>query len=160
VRERRRSGKVRLGVAIVVMLVVAGGALAYYTAAGSGSGSATVGTPDVLTITASTPAAGLLYPGGTGEVDLTISNPNAFPVRVNSLVLGGDGIGSDHAGCDTSSLHYETQTNSGAGWDVPAGDGTTPGTLDVQLTDALSMDSDASNECQGATFTISLATGP
>lgn len=161
-RRTFRHTTVRLVAAFAVALVAAGGALAYFTSAGSGSGSASVATPAELTISASTPATGLLYPGGTGEVDATISNPNAFDVRVNSLVLGSAGIAADgsHSGCDASVLHYTSQSNAGAGWDVPARVGTTDGTLDVELAGAISMDASAANACQGATFTVSLATGP
>jgi hypothetical protein len=163
VGERVGNRKVRFAAAIVVALIAAGGALAYYTSTGSGSGDASVvGSPADLTITAGTPATGLLYPGASGEVDATISNPNAFPVRVNSLVLASGGIAADagHSGCDTSALHFTTQTNGGLGWDVPAKVGATDGSLDVQLADAISMDSDAANECQGATLSVYLATGP
>jgi hypothetical protein len=162
VRRRLRSTSVRLAVALVAALVASGGALAYFTTAGSGSGGASIGTPAELTITAGTPANGLLYPGGTGEVDATISNPNSFQVRVNSLVLGGAGIAVDgsHSGCDTSALHFTSQNNAGAGWTVPPKVGAVDGTLDVRLDGAISMDGSAANACQGATFTVSLATGP
>jgi hypothetical protein len=149
-------------VAAIAALALAGGAFAYLGSTGSGSGSASVGSPDELTIAAVTPTSGLLYPGGTGELDATISNPNTFPVRVNSLVLGSGGISVDagHSGCDTSALHYTTQTNGGAGWTIPPQAGPTPGSLDVTLAGAVGMDGDAANECQGATFTVSLVTGP
>jgi hypothetical protein len=149
-------------VSAIATLVLAGGAFAYFTSSGSGSGSASVGSPDELTIAAVTPTSGLLYPGGTGELDAAISNPNSFSVRVNSLVLGSGGISVDagHSGCDPSALHYMTQTNGGDGWKVPPKVGSTPGSLDVDLAGAISMDGDAANECQGATFTVSLATGP
>ena len=119
-------------------------------------------SPDPLSIAAQTPTTNLLYPGGSGEIDATVSNPNPFPVRINSLVLGNGGIGVDsaHSGCDTSALHFTSQNNGGAGWDVPARIGTTDGSLDLQLTGAISMETSAANACQGATFTISLATGP
>jgi len=115
-----------------------------------------------LTITAGTPTSGLLYPGSTGEVDATISNPNTFPLRVNSLILDSAGIAADsgHSGCDTSALHYTTQTNGGSGWNVPGKVGSTDGTLAIQLSGAISMDSSAANECQGSTFTVYLKTGP
>jgi hypothetical protein len=156
------SISVRLGVASAVALTVVGGAVAYYSAAGSGSGAASVTTPAALTIDARTPTANLLYPGATGEVDATISNPNPFSVRVNSLVLGGGGIAvdADHSGCDSSALHYTSQTNGGAGWDVPARAGATDGTLSVELVGAIGMDVAAVDACQGAAFTVSLATGP
>jgi hypothetical protein len=148
--------------AAIVALVVIGSALAYLGSTGSGSGSASVGSPEELTITAVTPTTGLLYPGGTGDVDATISNPNTFSVRVNSLILGSGGISADnaHAGCDTSALHFTTQNNATAGWTIPAKVGATDGRLDVDLAGAISMDTDVVNECQGATFTVSLATGP
>jgi hypothetical protein len=148
--------------AAVATLVVAGGAFAYFTATGSGSGSASVGSPDELTITAVTPTSGLLYPGGAGELDATISNPNTFSVRVNSLVLGSDGISVDsgHSGCNTSALHYTTQNNGGAGWTVAPKVGPTPGSLEVDLAGSMSMDTSAANQCQGATYTVSLVTGP
>jgi hypothetical protein len=148
--------------AAAVALVVVGSALAYLGSTGSGSGDASVGSPDELTITAATPTTGFLYPGGTGDVEATISNPNTFSVRVNSLILGSGGISADgaHAGCDTSALHFTTQNNGAAGWTIPAKAGSTDGSLDVDLVGAISMDTDAANGCQGATFAVSLATGP
>ncbi len=157
-----RSTTVRLVAVSAVALAVSGGALAYYASPGSGGGNAAVATPEPLTIAARTPATSLLYPGGAGEVDATISNPNAFAVRVNSLVLGAGGISPDgsHASCDTSALSYSTQTNGGAGWLVPARVGSTNGSLDVQLPGAIAMAVSAANACQGATFGVALATGP
>jgi hypothetical protein len=162
VRARFTNRRIRLAAAFTVaLLAVAGGALAYYASAGSGTGSASIGSPAELAITAGTPASGLLYPGSTGEVDAMISNPNTFPVRVNSLVLASGGIvPNGDPGCDASALHYTTQDNGGQGWDVPAKVGPTNGKLDVQLTDAISMDSSAANECQGETFTVHLQPGP
>ena len=161
-RRMLRRTSARLAIVAAAALVASGGALAYFSAAGGGDGSASVGTPAALTISAGTPTAGLLYPGGTGELDATVSNPNGFQARVNSLVLGGAGIAVDggHSGCDTSALHYTSQDNGGAGWDVPARAGAIDGRLDVQLPGAISMDAAAANACQGATITVSLATGP
>lgn len=162
--RRIRNKKTLLAVvaAAAGALALASGAIAYYSATGNGSGTASVGSPAPLSIAAKTPTAGLLYPGGSGEVDATVSNPNPFKVRINSLVLGGGGIGVDsaHSGCDTSALHFTTQTNGGSGWNVPAKVGATNGTLDLALAGAIAMDTSAANACQGATFTISLVTGP
>jgi hypothetical protein len=162
--RRIRNKKTLLAVVAVAAsaLALSSGAFAYFTSTGNGSGSASVASPDPLSISAWTPATGLLYPGGSGEVDATVSNPNPFPLRVNSLVLGSDGIEVDsgHSGCDTTALSFITQTNGGAGWDVPAKIGATDGSLDLELAGAVSMDLSAANACQGAIFTISLATGP
>jgi hypothetical protein len=40
-----------------------------------------------LTITATSGGTNLLYPGGTGDVTVSISNPNAFPVTITALQL-------------------------------------------------------------------------
>jgi hypothetical protein len=163
-RRRIRNKKTLLAVvaAAATALALSSGAIAYYSSTGQGSGNATVASPDSLSITAQTPTANLLYPGGSGEVDATVSNPNPFPVRINSLILGSSGIGVDssHSGCDASALHFTSQNNGGAGWDVPAKVGATEGTLDLALAGVITMDTSAANECQGATFTISLETGP
>ena len=157
-----RSRRISAAVAVAVGLVVAGGALAYYTAAGSGGGSASVASGAELAIDAVTPTGKLLSPGQTGEVDATISNPSPFPVRVNSLVLGAGGITVDdaHAGCDTSALQYTRQDNNGEGWEVPARAGAVDGSLAVQLSGALTMDRSAADACQDAIFTVHLASGP
>jgi hypothetical protein len=151
-RIRNRKPLLAVVVATAAALALSGGAVA----------TASVASPDPLSIAAQTPTVNLLYPGGSGEVDATVSNPNPFPLRINSLVLGSGGIGVDsaHSGCDTSALHFTSQSNGGAGWDVPARVGTTNGILDLQLTGSISMDTSAANACQGATFTISVATGP
>jgi hypothetical protein len=161
-RIRNRKSLLALVAAAATALALSSGAVAYYTSAGHGSSSASVASPDPLSITAQSPATNLLYPGGSGELDATVSNPNPFPVRINSLVLGGSGIAVDsgHSGCDTSAVHFASQSNGGSGWDVPAKVGATEGTLDLALAGAISMDTDAANACQGATFTISLETGP
>ena len=149
--HRRRT---KLLVALAVALVVAAGAGAWWTNGSSGTGSGPTGSPLPLTITAVTPSANLLYPGGSGDVKLAISNPNAYSVRVNSLV--GTGIDADgaHSGCDTSALTFTTQGN--LGWNVPANT-TVP---NLTLTNAISMALGAANACQGAVFTIHLQTGP
>jgi hypothetical protein len=142
----------KLLVTLAVALVVAAGAGAWWTGGSSGTGSGPTGSPVPLTITAVTPTTGLLYPGGSGNVKLSISNPNAYVVRVNSLQ--SIGIDADHSGCDTSALVFTPQTN--LGWDVPAN--TTVNNL--TLTNAISMKPEAANDCQGAVFTIHLQTGP
>ncbi len=96
-RRRIRNRKTLLAVvaAAATALALSGGAVAYYSSAGHGSGSASVASPDPLSIAAQTPTANLLYPGGSGELDATVSNPNPISVRINSLVLGSGGIGVD-----------------------------------------------------------------
>ena len=142
--------------ATVVTLLVAGVAVAYWLSGGSGSGTAATGTVVAVTLSPGTPTA-QLHPGGHANVQLTLTNPNAADVRVEALALdtgegtGGFAVDGAHSGCDVTTLGYETQTDGGDGWTVPANDA-----LSVTLPDALSMTSDAADACQGATFTVYL----
>jgi hypothetical protein len=146
-------------------LPAGGAAFAYWSQSGSGGGSETTGTTVAVTLGPGTPAAGL-FPGGTANVELTVSNPNVSPVQIGSLALdtgqgtGGFAVDAGHSGCAVSTLSFTTQTNSGAGWTVPAKVGAGNGTLSVTLTNALAMSSGAANGCQGASFTTYLAAGP
>lgn len=148
------------GLSMLVWAATAGVAAAYLSAGGigSGTGSAAVSTAPAV-LSPATPVAGL-YPGASTGVSLQVSNPNAFPVRINALVLdssqGTSGLAVDaaHSGCGLGSLTYSTQTNGGAGWTVAASD-----SLAITLGDALAMSTTADNGCQGARFTIYLKAG-
>lgn len=151
---------------VVFVIVGAGGtALAYWNATGTGAGAASTGTATELTLTPGTPTASL-YPGGSADVSVVVSNSNAIAVTFGSLALatdqgtGGFAVDSSHSGCDTTALSFTTQTNSGAGWSVPARIGAMDGSLSLSLSNAVSMDVGAANACQGATFTVYLAAGP
>lgn len=149
----------------ILALSVGGAAYAAWGGSGSGTGSATTGTTVAVTLSPGAPSADL-YPGGQANVVLTVSNPNASPVRIGSLSLDtgqgtlGFGVDGGHLGCAVSTLSFTTQTNGGAGWNVPAKVGAVNGTLSVTLTNALAMSSGAANGCQGASFTTYLAAGP
>jgi hypothetical protein len=146
--------------AAVAALVLAGSAAAWFSASGSGAGSATVASVLPVTVAAGGAPTTELYPGGDGDVTVQISNPNPFPVHVATLALdrsqGDAGIDASLPGCDVAeALRYTPQTNDGTGWDVPGN-----GTLDLDLAGALHMTTTASNTCQGATFTVHLRTAP
>lgn len=145
------------GLSVAVLALPAEGFWSF--GGGTGGGGGTVGTPGPVV---ASPAAVTepLYPTGAplGDVSLTLTNPNAFPVHVPLLALdtaqgaGGFGVDDGHVGCDLSALAYVTQTNGGAGWDVPAS-----GRLPVDLAGALALAPTAPDACQGATFTVYLA---
>ena len=90
-----------------------------------------------------------------------VSNPNPYPVEISSISLdvgqGSSGFDVDagHAGC-VPMLDFTAQTNGGDGWTVPAKAGSTPGALSIEMPDALTMGLGASNDCQGAAFTVYL----
>ncbi|MCW2779722.1 MAG: laminin sub domain 2 [Marmoricola sp.] len=164
--DGQRYQRLMLGalIAVLIIAVSAVAASAFTSGSGHGTGSGTTATTADLLLGPGTASADL-FPGGTGDVVLTISNPNASPVRVGSLALdsaqgaGGFTIDSGHSGCAAASLAFSTQTN-GAGWTTPAKIGAVNGTLSVTLRHAVSMNLTAANACQGATIAVYLTAGP
>lgn len=148
-------------VAVVVVACAVGTAVGWWGGPGSGSGSAAILAPADLTLTPAVPTTPL-FPGGSGDVAVSIANANPFPLDVPSLELdttqgnAGYAVDAIHvgAGCASAALTYTTQDNAGAGWTVPASS-----TLDLDLDDAVTLDTTSGSACQGATFTIYLRAG-
>ena len=165
-RRRFQSRRVKLLAAFVVALCLAGGAFAYWTSTGSGSGSATVGNAQAVTITAGVTPTTALYPGTTGDVTVHITNPNLFSVHIGTLAIDPsqptNGFSASPAGCNftgTPALSFTAQTSGGLGWTVPKHT-TSDGVLDLDLTGSIQMNTNAVNACQGATFTVFLVATP
>src|SRR5690348_9050976 len=151
------ASKKRKFIAIAVLAIagsVVAVAVAAWTTGGSGSGQAQAGTATSMTISAGTPSSSL-YPTASADVAATVSNPNPYKVHVSSIALGAVSVDAGHSSCNTSSVSVTSpQTNSGSGWDVPAKSGGVNGSLNVDLTNAISMDNTANDSCQGAVFTV------
>lgn len=139
------------------MLLLAAGtsaAHAFYAAAGSGAGTASVDAPRAVAVTRATASADLL-PGGSGALSLQLSNPNAYSVRITALELdptqGTNGVSTDasHAACTAPALSMSRQDNGGEGWTLEPGT-----TLQARLAGAVNMGLDAQDACQGATFSV------
>jgi hypothetical protein len=150
--------------ALVVLAATAVGALGYWNGGGGGTGTARLAEPGALSLAPGTPAAAL-YPGGAADVATVVSNPNPYSIRIGSLALGTAGgtpfvADAAHNGCGVGALSFVRQTNAGAGWLVPPRVGVTPGTLAIDLPEAIRMSADAASACQGATFTVALEVGP
>ena len=101
--KRRLLGRIRYTAALSVLAT--GGffgihaAFAYWTAHGSGSGSATAGT--IQAVTASGAVVSNLIPDGTSHnVSLTVTNPNSIAVTLKSVTANGT-ISADasHSSC-------------------------------------------------------------
>ena len=145
-RKRRLVG----GGMTVVVLVAASLAYAAWTASGTGSGYAEAQSAEDLTTSAATPTA-TLYPGATGDAELTINNPNPYPVEVDDIT--GDGAITAAGGtgtCTTTGVTFTDQT--GQNIDVPAN-----GSVTEVLVNSVQMSNASDNGCQGATFTIPVA---
>jgi hypothetical protein len=84
-RLHGRVPKKRIAVGVLGALVAVGAAVAYFTTTGSGTGNATVGTSEPLTITAV--SASNLYPGTSSEVTFTVNNPSSGHQFVRKVQL-------------------------------------------------------------------------
>ncbi len=143
----RPTKKLVVAGGLVAGMLASGVAWAAWTADGTGNGYAGATTAEELTTSVVTAPADL-YPGGTGDVKVTINNPNDYAVDVTSIA--GDGaITADLAGCTTTGVTFTDQTGT---WNVAAN-----GSSTVTLTGAASMSNASDNACQGAVFTIPVA---
>ncbi|HEX6843775.1 MAG TPA: hypothetical protein VF235_01550 [Actinomycetota bacterium] len=147
---RGTKRKATIVVAFVGAMLVASVALAAWLASGTGSGFAKATTAQSLTTSANTPTADL-YPGAVGDLEITIDNPNPYPVQVTQIARTADPIVSDAgAACDAS-----TGVSTNGAWplvvaiDIAAGSSTT-----TTLNNVVAMDNTSDDSCQGATFTV------
>lgn len=164
-----KRGRVALG--IVAALATAGGALAYFTASGSGTGAATVGDGSALIIHGTSASA--LYPGTSSTVSFTVDNPSPGHQQVGTLHLAtvkacptGDSwtgsacsnSGAEITACETVETGA-SDTNTANFWmpdvvanqQVPNGSGQA-----ITATGTLTMNdlSSPQNSCQNANLTL------
>ena len=146
---KKVARRITAGAFVVGVMLAAGVAFAAWTATGSGNGYAKATTAQALTtVDASGSTTAQLYPGGTGDVKLTIHNPNPYAVRVTSVTGAGSITSDKGAACDASTgVSFANQT--GLTLDVAAASNGT-----FTLTGAASMSNSSDNSCQGAVFTI------
>jgi hypothetical protein len=144
------------------------------------SAQAHSGTVASLTITAvATPSAtNVLYPGGTGDVVLTISNPNPLPVTITAVDLPTDttyATGYTTSELATTKTGCLASTPSDVVWNHSSGTSgsshtlATPLTiaakgeannpLTVTFTNAASMTSEAPAACENTFFKMPSFTG-
>lgn len=149
-----------LKIAAPIALALCAVAVAYWTGTGTGSATTTLGNPLAVTLSPGTPDT-QLSPDAAAAVATVASNPNPYPVHINSISLdtaqgtSGFGVDAGHPDCDLSTLEFQSPVNGSPGWTVPAMVGSTPGSLSIEM-DGLTMSADASNACQGANFTVYL----
>lgn len=137
--------------AVVAAMAFSAAAIAYFTAGGSGTGSATVGTSATALIT-QTNTLGALYPATSQPVNLDIKNTGTGSQFVNKVHLDSITADAGHASCDVSSSGANaafTMTDVTVGETLAASATTSKsGTLAMNDT-GVSQDS-----CQGATLTL------
>lgn len=183
-RPPRMSPKMKIVSAVIGSLLAATGAYAAtnwvvgLNAGSSGQGqSATISNISISAV-ASPSATNLLYPGGNGDVVVTISNPNPFPVTVTALQLPTDttyatgyttsALSTTQTGCLASTpsdviWNYSTAT-SGSSHTLTtaltvAASGQANNPLAVTFTDDASMTAAAPAACANTYFSMPSLTG-
>ena len=160
-RRRRLDRRTRmiLGIAAAAAVVVnAGAAWAYWQITGSSTAHAASGTAVELALRARSDLDVPLHPGHTGNLTVTVTNDQDFPIRITGVSPGPGNIVADpehrDAGCTVTGVAM-TQPHFDVRWDVPRN---TIGAFTV--TGALAMSGKAPAACDGATFTVPVqATG-
>lgn len=146
-------------------MMIAGVAYAAWTASGTGSGfskassaqdlttndllsDATSGLARATALTATSNEADMLWPGNTGDVKITIVNPNPYPIQVDTITKSGDIVTmSGDTVCDGA--HAVTYTTQPGPFDVAADSQTA-----FTLTNAVHMGNASDTTCQGEVFKI------
>ena len=148
-----RRTRMILGIAAVAAIVVnVGAVLAYWRITGSETAQAAAGTKVQLALRARSDLNVPLRPGHVGDLTVTVTNDNDFPIRITSVKPGRGHIVADperrDAGCREAAVTL-TDEHFHVEWDVrrnTIGAFTVPG--------ALSMSKEAHAACDGATFTV------
>ncbi|WP_329789925.1 hypothetical protein V1227_37955 [Lentzea sp. DG1S-22] len=135
----------RTAVIAAVAVVAVGGGIAYAAWSSSGAGSGSVGsTAEVNSTISGVDGAGGLYPGHTVSFQVTINNPNDYPVKVTGISAGASALVN---GCAEGTVTSPAVTNP-AGAIAPGA----TGTYTLQAT----MNTDAGDACKSQSFTMPL----
>ncbi|MGK5679141.1 hypothetical protein [Actinoplanes sp. URMC 104] len=153
-RKRRLDRRTRmiLGVAAVLAVVVnAGAAWVYWRISDTEVAQPADGPPIELALRARSDLNNSLTRGTTGDLVVTVTNDNSFPIKITSVV--GDGrivANPEHAraGCAPTGVRLSRQQFEVV-WEV---DRNTIGAFNVP--GGLTMRPDAKAACEHATFTV------
>jgi hypothetical protein len=149
-RRFKKNKRAKAALGIVVSLVVAGGAFAYWTGVGSGTGTGTVAPGGTITLTG-TIAAGLA-PGLNKAVSLTATNATTSAIKVGTVHLDSVAVDAAHATCVVADFTMA---------DVPEDQSIAAASTNVALTNAGSLvfANTAANQdaCKSATLTLTLS---
>lgn len=150
--QHLKRKKILAPLTALLLVVVAGAAVAYWTTSGTGQSTASVGTDTGVTITPIT-FSNSLIPGGSATVSFTVNNASTTTaVQVNGVIAdalaGTNGITGLPVGCDPADFHFTSASVPGS---IPAS-GTANGT------GTLSMDNTAvsQNACKSASPVLHL----
>lgn len=149
------ASKLKLAVAAsAVALVSIGGVTfgSWAVTSAAGDGYAKAVTAQSLTLSDATAATvAQLYPGGTGDVQVKVTNPNPFAVTVTAVA--GAGAITSNAGAPCTASTGVTFTNA-TGLTQAVGAGAT---VTFALVGKAAMANTSDTTCQGAVFTIPIS---
>ena len=142
----------------LVAVTGTGTAYAYFNGGhGTGAGSATSEVAKTVTATL-VGSAGTLYPGGTADVTVSITNPYSNRVLTLTGVTAGTGsiVVSHPSGSCASGAAADVSVNtSGASLSPTTISG--GATTQVTITGAVKMGTNSATGCQGAAFAVPVA---
>ena len=99
--SRPMTKRLTVSIGVVSALALATGAFAYFTTAGSGTGTATVGS-SASTIVIKGSTSGALFPSASSPVEIMVKNTGTQSAHVGSVSLTGVAADSGHSSCETS----------------------------------------------------------
>jgi hypothetical protein len=148
-----RTRSILSAAAVAAVVVNAGAAWAYWKVTASETASARAGTAVELTLRGRSDLNRPLQPGGTGNLTVTLTNDNDFPISITSVSPGPGNVVADDehrdAGCRENTGVTLTKEAFAVSWDVARN---TIGAFSIP--DGLHMDQNANKACEGAIFTV------
>jgi hypothetical protein len=138
-----------LGVAgIAICAAGIGAAFAAWSSSGSGTAAVRAGTTTEFIVSVGSVTG--LYPTGSAAVDFTVENTNPYAVTLSRASARKITVDAKHADCDPSTVQIK---------DVALKDVIAPGKTSSKQSVTVTMSNEATDACQGASFTFSLLVG-
>ena len=150
---RTRTSRRRTLTLLIAMLAltVFGVAFANWLATGEGTGEVQAGQSEELIITVTPDET--LYPGVSSDLEVQVDNQdNPFDVAVTEIDHTGTTVAGGGSGCTAGDVTVSADETFTAGDHVAAAGGD----VTITLGDAVTMEIDADNDCQDATFSVTL----
>jgi len=146
---KRNPRRATLGAVILVLALAGGGAFAYFTTSGTGTGEATVGNPNTSLEVTGTPVAGL-EPGLSKPSTVTIKNTSEGTVGLANLHVTITGNSQSGTGCKTAWFKVSPETTTfAAGTELLAA-----ATKTVNEEISMVNVAESQNACKGATVNL------
>jgi uncharacterized cupredoxin-like copper-binding protein len=155
-RVDNRTKSILAAAAAAALVVNAGAAWAYWRVMAAHGGTAKPGTTVELQLRGRSDLNVALTPGRTGNLTVTVTNDNDFPIRITSVAPGTGNVVADDehrdAGCRVTGVSM-ARPEFAVSWDVARN---TVGAFVVP--DGLIMSRSSGPACHGATFTVPVQT--